>query len=93
MSTLTKFRDHCRAMAEGAHTADCERAADEAQRRWGYFRLFREWQDEWGPRPEGPPRACRGDCLSDADRALFARLAVEVDDYLDPHPSLFEDPA
>ncbi len=35
-----------------------------------------------GPEPEWVPPTCGG-CVSTEDRALFARLAAEVDGYLD----------
>lgn len=35
-----------------------------------------------------PDPECGG-CVTDADRALFALLAAEVDDYLAPQPDLF----
>jgi len=37
-----------------------------------------------------PDPNCDG-CNSPADRALFARLAAEVEDYLEPHPTLLGD--
>ena len=89
MSDLTKFRDHAAAMANGGHTPACVIAQAEAERRWRYFRMFREWLEKWGERPGGPPKPCTGDCLTAADRALFALLAAEVDEYLAPQPDLF----
>lgn len=89
MSDLTKFRDYSRVMAQGGHSDECVIGSAEAKRRWGYFRMFREWEPKWGPRPDGPPRPCEGDCVSAGDRALFARLAAEVDEYLAPQPDLF----
>lgn len=83
MSDLTKFRDHAAVMAAGGHTPACEAAEAEAARRWGYFRMFREWLDDWGPKPSGPPEPCEGACSSAADRALWALLAAEVNEYLD----------
>jgi hypothetical protein len=35
----------------------------------------------WGLKHVRPDPACPG-CLTDADRALWARLAAEIDDYL-----------
>ena len=40
--------------------------------------------------PIKPDPECPG-CVTDDDRALWARLADEVDGYLDPHPVLWED--
>jgi hypothetical protein len=40
-----------------------------------------------------PPRAVCDGCLTDADRALFAQMASEVDDYLAPQVDLFGDVA
>ena len=50
--------------------------------RWGHFFLFREWPEKWGPRAAGPPDPCAGDCVPPRDKALFTRLADEVDAYL-----------
>lgn len=83
MSDLTRFREHCREMATAEHTAECvERLAD-----WKHRALMRRYLDIPDP---GPMPCCDG-CVTDADRALFARLAAEVDDYLDPHPTLWGD--
>ena len=41
-----------------------------------------------GPKPEWSPPSCPG-CNPPADRALFARLADEVDAHLAPQPDLF----
>lgn len=83
MAELERFRDHCREMATTDHSPACVVAHEKARSRWNYFCLFREWRDEWGEKPSGPPKnACVGECISDKDRALFGRLAAEVDDYL-----------
>ena len=82
MSTLTTFRDHCRAMADGGHSPDCLVMTEKARSNWGYFRMFREWPEVWGEQPTGPPTLCGGGCVNSADRELFARLADEVDAYL-----------
>ena len=84
MSELETFRDHCRKMADAGHSPDCAFATGKALDRWGHFHLFREWPEKWGARPSGPPKPCPGDCVSDADRALFTRLADEIDAYLTP---------
>lgn len=47
--------------------------------------------DRWGlTRRVRPNPYCRG-CVTDADRALWTRLADEVDAYLEPHPTLWGD--
>ena len=89
MSDLSKFRDYAHVMAQGGHTDQCVADQAEAGRRWSYFRMFREWLPDWGPRPGGPPNPCGGGCASAADRDLWRRLAAEVDDYLAPQPDLF----
>lgn len=84
MSSLTSFRDHCRAMSEAEHTPECE----DLLKRWSDRKATSRWfaVPDPGPRPE-----CSG-CVSAADQALFARLAAEVDDYLTPQPDLFGEP-
>lgn len=99
MSELETFRDHCRAMANWQPPTPHIRVGSWCQDfRAKYPNLNTE---DWGgpkhencawdrcacechPRPTGP---------SDADRALFARLAAEVDDYLttDDEASLFDE--
>lgn len=76
MSDLTTFRDHCRQMADAIHKPECRLWVE----RPGIFHPSGDWKY---PSPE-----CVG-CISDADRALFALLAAEVDDYLAPQPDLF----
>jgi hypothetical protein len=88
MSDLTTFRDHCRAMSAADHKPECpwtdaRAVAAENLRRARFARMVDE-----PPRPPIPE--CSG-CVTDVERALFARLAAEVDDYLDPHPTLWED--
>lgn len=39
--------------------------------------------------PVRPNPDCPG-CVTDDERAMWARLAAEVDEYLDPHPTLWE---
>lgn len=73
MSELTGFRNHCREMATAVHRLECRLWVE----RPGIFQPFGRWVI---PSPE-----CAG-CLSESDRALFALLAAEVDDYLD-HPA------
>lgn len=80
MNELGAFGTHARVMATADHKPECagtpERIADRARRRVGYLRLFRE-----APPEVQPIDPCPG-CVSDADRALWARLADEVDAYL-----------
>ena len=73
MSALTTFRDHARRMSESKHVPECPSLRE---RRWG------ETAEQVAA------RACDG-CVSDADRALFAQLAGEIDDYLAPQVDLF----
>lgn len=78
MSTeLERFRDHCRAMSLlNAHLDVCHATSTSVR---GVVVTNR------------PDPACRG-CVPDPDRRLFARLAGEIDQYLDgPElPGLFE---
>lgn len=75
---LERFRDHAAAMAKpGAHRDTCH---VEKPMRWG------------PPRTVHPDPACTG-CVPPADRALFARLATEVDQHLDPPPAAHLDRA
>lgn len=92
MSDLTTFRDHCLAMSTAEHKPECEwssRGAVESKNRLE-ARFERLCGEPEGTR--GRVTHCTG-CVTAADRALFARLAAEVDDYLEPHPTLWEDPA
>lgn len=79
MSELTTFRNHARRMAEAEHQDDCEgtpeRVTRRARDRMGYRAIFGE------DSPQPPIEPCPG-CVSDGDRALWARLADEVDAYL-----------
>lgn len=79
---LETFREHCIAMACGAHSPECVEKQARLKSRWGHFCLFREWPEHWGERPTGPPAACPGDCVPKADRDLFHRMASEIDGYL-----------
>jgi hypothetical protein len=80
VSELTTFRDHARRMATSGHKPECEgtpeRVAERTRNRMGYRAIFREHH----PKLE-PIEPCPG-CVTDADRALWARLAAEVDAYL-----------
>jgi hypothetical protein len=65
---LERFRDHAHAMAKpGAHLDDCHATRTTAR----------------GVKITNyPDPACLG-CVPDGDRRLFARLANEIDAYLD----------
>lgn len=66
MSDLTAFRDHAAEMATAVHKPDC----------------YAETTDSWGwTKRVRPDPACPG-CVTDDDRALWARLAAEIDAYL-----------
>jgi hypothetical protein len=66
---------YARTMATAQHTPTCRGLAPS---RWG-------WAREVHPDPK-----CPG-CVSDDDRALWARLADEATAYLDQGPTLWED--
>lgn len=70
-SELERFRDHAHAMAKpGAHVDDCHRTRPMAR---------------GGEITTTPDPRCTG-CVPDRDRQLFARLANEIDAYLDDQP-------
>lgn len=72
MSDLTSFRDHCRSMAaDGAHLAACLSLRPRVS----------AWAARFADQEPFEPPACPG-CVPAADRALFQRLADEVDAYL-----------
>lgn len=82
VSDLTRFRDHCRAMSEAEHKPECQSL------------MTAEWR--WPPNADmlanpvwWKPPHCDG-CNSEKDRALFARLADEVDEYESLQGALFE---
>jgi hypothetical protein len=76
MSELERFRDHAAEMAAAEHKPECR---GHLPSRWG-------WAREIHPDP-----SCAG-CITEADRALWARLAAEIDDYLtDDDAPLWED--
>lgn len=95
--SLAATRDHARRMATAEHTDDCVRAYRAACRRAGP-----KWEvdlDSAGdpvsmtwlgtvPRPD----PCPG-CVTEVDRALWARLADELDAYLadDDEPDLLSE--
>jgi hypothetical protein len=88
VSDLTQFRDHCRKMAAAEHKPECKwtsRAGVEA-----FNRQQTSFEHMFGEDPASRSRAvhCEG-CVTDADRALFAQMAGEVDDYLAPQVDLF----
>ena len=70
MSELTTFRDHARIMSLRKHRPDCLL--------WKKVGHYAHLCSDECTHPE--PR-CPG-CVTDADRALWARLADEVDAYL-----------
>lgn len=86
MSSLGQFADHCRAMSTATHKPECKGSKPTPPQRSavitedGYFGGYR-WTTE-------QPPTCAG-CVTDADRALFALLAAEVDEYLAPQVDLF----
>ena len=101
MSDLERFADHCRAMATAEHKPECCRCG----RPYccgcvGHPDYHPGWDEHYGTtrwaehaarcpgNPGAPP--CPG-CVTDADRALWTRLADEVAAYLDPHPTLWRD--
>lgn len=90
MSDLTRFRDHCRKMAAAEHKPECESLAEPRWVNWDPADEIPHGAQLW--RDMGlirlPVSACPG-CLTDAERALFASMAGEVDDYLAPQVDLF----
>ena len=81
MSELGAFRDHCRRMAEAEHRPECASLRPEPY--WVAWALSPDGMTMYwrGPKPPWSPAAC--DChLTDAERALFARLADEIDAHL-----------
>lgn len=86
---LEAFRDHCRRMAEAEHKPECP-TRTVVKPYWppgGWVPADGENPMNglaWiGPEPHWEPPKCDG-CNSEADRALFARLAVEIDEYQQP---------
>ena len=79
MSTdLEDFGAHARYMSTAEHRDDCR-----AEDAWGLRHIVPRW--------EHPDPTCPG-CVTDTDRALWARLADEVDAWLgrDDQEGLFE---
>jgi len=86
VSDLTKFRDHCRRMADATHKPECPSITARAPywQAWdlivddaGYVSSL-AWR---GPKPHWEPPRCDG-CMRDIDRALFCLMADEIDAYL-----------
>lgn len=69
MSDLTAFRNHARAMSTAEHKPECLIDCQD----WRGIRSFKM-----------PRHGCPG-CVTDAERALWARLADEADAYLHRH--------
>lgn len=87
MSALERFRDYCRVMAATeAHLPDCEslRPAERARPIWHVVSGEDGIPSQmvWGGVvPAYTPPTCDG-CVPENDRALFARMAAEIDEYL-----------
>lgn len=71
MSDIAAFGAHARAMSTAQHKPECCGRRPNPNPRWGSAATVY------------PDPACPG-CVTDADRALWARLADEVDAYLTP---------
>lgn len=94
MTDLTDFRDHARKMAAFVDPRDAGTVMG------GYCAVFRNVYGDpilEARHDQCTDRTCCCDChprdaISDTDRALFARLADEIDTYLeaadDDHPAL-----
>ena len=95
MSALEDFRDHARCLSESAHRDDCDRIHRIVKRsQWLEDRCLDgtlSCPSESGHGPHswvgnhGMDWACPGlcgGCSSDADRALWTRLADEIDEHL-----------
>ena len=82
MSDLSAFRDHARRMSAALHKPDCPHITARKPY-WPMWSLADDGSHmTWnGPEPPWSPPACPG-CITDADRALWARLADEADAYL-----------
>lgn len=87
---LAAFRDHCRKMAVAEHKPECKwpDARLVAQHNVRQATFERTFSEPKGTRPLA--EHCLG-CVTAADRALFAQMAGEVDDYLAPQVDLFGD--
>ena len=85
MGELETFRDHYRKMAKSEHRPECAHLIPEPDRLpWDLVYSSDGIPEslQWrGPKPPWSPAPC--DCgLSDDERALFARLADEIDAHL-----------
>ena len=78
MSQLGAFRDHCAHMTTAQHKPECPSLTAVRPAALSLDRLT--WE---------PPK-CDG-CVTNAERALFAQMAAEIDDYLAPQVDLFGD--
>lgn len=87
MSDLTQFRDHCRRMSESEHKPECPSLTREPSGGWVLTEPDNPMSGMTWHRPKPRP-SCDG-CVTDADRALFAQLAGEVDAYLGGQFALF----
>ena len=68
MTSLADAAAHARAMSTAEHAPECR-----AEDAWGLRHIVPRWQY--------PDPACPG-CVTDADRALWARLADEMEAYM-----------
>ena len=80
MTSLTEFRAHCQAMAMAEHKPECEGRTERPG-------IFHPIVKRVHPSPD-----CLG-CNHASDRALFAQMAGEIDDYLAPQVDLFGEEA
>lgn len=90
--SLTTLRDHCRRMADAEHKDDCP-ALTAREPHWDMWaEVVKHGQISglrWrGPKPKWTPPTCDG-CNPAAERALFARIAGEIDDYRGDQLALF----
>ena len=85
MIRLSTFREHCAAMAKAEHKPDCP-SLTAKKPHWDcwvveYGADGRPCAMHWrGPEPRWEPPKCDG-CNPEADRALFAQMAAEVERY------------
>ena len=90
MSDLRSFRDHAAAMAQAEHFPTCPSLTTPPQRPVWDINYDHEGRPASlslaGFTAERP--TCDG-CYPAEHRALWERLAAEVDDYLEPVPDLF----
>lgn len=81
MSQLDEFRRHCARMATALHKPECPSLGPPSRPVWGTVTGDDGIPSalRWVGNTPAPP-SCDG-CNSVADRALFARLASEVEQY------------